>query len=138
MTIKRWEPDKVRAHYAAKIEKNMLVAMAHILGVIDQSLSRSQPLRVSASGETVTGLDPSKPGEPPKMVTLRLRKSMTSKVRRTQREIIGSYGTNLKDETGFSYPRALELGTVKMAPRPFLRPPLKTQRRQILEILSRK
>lgn len=56
----------------------------------------------------------SKPGEVPRVQTGNLRRSITHEV--SKQLPIGKVGTNIK------YGKMLELGTKKMAPRPYLRP----------------
>lgn len=62
---------------------------------------------------------PSRPGEPPRVDTGRLRSSITHEVVSKLKGIVGRVGTNVK------YGRYLELGTSKMLPRPWLIPALK-------------
>jgi HK97 gp10 family phage protein len=62
------------------------------------------------------GRDPSRPGEPPKKVTVRLQKSIASTVGVEGKEVVLAVGTNVR------YGRYLEGGTSRMAARPWLRP----------------
>ena len=76
----------------------------------------------NAVGKTRTGRNvyqPSTPGSPPGVRTNRLRASIASQ--RLQQGVWG-FGTNVK------YGRHLELGTRRMAARPFLRPVLVRER----------
>lgn len=61
----------------------------------------------------------SRPGMPPHVDTGRLRASITHEVETRLLNIIGRVGTNVK------YGRWLELGTSRMAARPWLRPALR-------------
>ena len=70
------------------------------------------------------GLNPSKPGEPPHVLSGRLRMSIRYKVKSTTHAVIGYVGTNVE------YARRLELGffgtdsqghNIQQEPRPFLR-----------------
>lgn len=61
----------------------------------------------------VYGAFPSRPGEPPRKQTGHLRRSIAYEVDRTN--LVARIGTNL------AYGRYLELGTRRMAPRPWLR-----------------
>lgn len=63
------------------------------------------------AGSLIYGANPSKPGEPPHVQTGRLRASVAYEVA----EQVARIGTNV------IYGRHLELGTSKMAPRPWLR-----------------
>lgn len=73
------------------------------------------------------GANPSKPGDPPHKQTGTLRRSITWMIAGT----IARVGTNLP------YGRWLELGTTKMAARPWLRRALAMCRDRINSILSR-
>ena len=83
-------------------------------------VSRSQPTIIhgKSEGRSRKGLDPSKPGEPPKKVTgslrLRIRKEFDKKL------IEGRVGVDKTVPHG----KHLELGTRNMDPRPWLRPTL--------------
>lgn len=61
----------------------------------------------------------SAPGQPPAVDTGRLRASIDSDLGADSRGLVARIGTNVV------YARHLELGTVRMAARPFLRPALK-------------
>ena len=65
---------------------------------------------------------PSAPGEPPHLATGTLARSIEMETFRDGADLVGRVGTNLK------YGRFLEFGTARMAPRPFLRPALQSQR----------
>lgn len=73
------------------------------------------------------GVNPSRPGEPPHKQTGRLQSSVTREVD-DQRARVG---------TNVVYGRYLELGTRKMAPRPWLRRSLDENRDKVRSILSR-
>jgi len=76
----------------------------------------------------VYGAFPSAPGEPPHKQTGRLRASVTHEV--DKGEMTARVGTNVK------YGLYLELGTSKMAPRPWLRRALAETAAKINSILS--
>jgi len=69
----------------------------------------------------------SSPGEPPAVDTGRLRASITHRVEREGKHFNGLVGTNVE------YAKYLELGTSKIAPRPFLRPTLENNKQRILD-----
>ncbi len=81
-------------------------------------VSRSQPTIIhgKSEGRSRKGLDPSKPGEPPKKVTGSLRLSIRKEFDKAS--VSGRVGTNVP------YGKHLELGTRNMDPRPWLRPTL--------------
>jgi HK97 gp10 family phage protein len=74
----------------------------------------------------------SKPGEPPRVDTARLRQSIQPSVVDEGSVIRGRVGTNVE------YAPLLEYGTSKMAPRPFLRSTLAKQSAGLLAILQGK
>ena len=74
------------------------------------------------------GVTPSAPGEPPRRRTGRLSGSIAHEVDRQQ--LVARVGTNVL------YGKFLELGTVKMAARPFIRPSLARMRSTIGRILA--
>lgn len=69
----------------------------------------------------------SQPGEPPHKRTGTLARSLDSETYRKGGQFFGRMGTNLL------YGRFLELGTQRMAPRPYLRPALDVNRKRIVE-----
>lgn len=125
-----WHGDEILKKLATRLEQNMGRATQIVRNEVVRSLNRSQPTRATSSGRRV-GLDPSRPGEPPKQVTSRLKQSIVTAVRRTKDRIIGSVGTNVK------YAKHLEFGTRHIAARPFLRPALKAKRDAVRKALSR-
>lgn len=91
---------------------------------IVKKISRTQPKRRTKGGFLV-GLDPSRPGEPPKVLYNRLRQTIQSFVERKGRRIVAGAGSPER------YARRLEAGyvgtdaqgrRVSQAPRPYLRP----------------
>ena len=67
---------------------------------------------------------PSRPGEPPHIDTKTLHDSIMTETQKESDSVETRVGTNVK------YGLYLELGTVKMLPRPFLRPALAKERRR--------
>ena len=82
----------------AVLSKGMAAATLETQKGITEAISRSQPTSRTASGNKI-GLDPSKPGEYPKMVTTDLRRSIGFKI--------------VKD---FNVPRGIVFTTSKYAP----------------------
>ena len=95
-----------------------------------KSINTSQPTHRYPSGNR-RGLDPSKPGDPPKRIHGDLVRSITTEVVTQSNRIIGRYGSTQNEKA-----KALEFGTSKMAARPFLRPPLHKNRNRITRILA--
>ena len=75
------------------------------------------------------GSQPSAPGEPPRKQTARLFKSITQVVETTPSAIVLKVGTNVE------YARHLEMGTSRMAPRPYLRPALLNNRTKVVDVI---
>lgn len=73
------------------------------------------------------------PGEAPAMRTGTLRRSIDQETERRplRNEFVGIVGTNL------NYGKYLELGTAKLEPRPYLRPALDGQRRDIVNEIKK-
>lgn len=86
-------------------------------------------IRVQGEARRLTsqasGPPPSAPGSPPHLRTGTLSRSIDQELLRDDREIIGRVGTNL------NYGKWLEIGTRKMAKRPYLRPALDGMRSRI-------
>ena len=83
-----------------------------------------EEVEVNARGVMRRQPMPSRPGHPPRIDTGVLVKSIMSETHRSQNSIETRVGTNI------DYGLYLELGTEKMAPRPWLRPAFRTLRRQ--------
>jgi len=133
--VKITSHDKARFKRNVKrhMERGMTRAVIFLEGVAIRKVSRGQP--VKRSGKTLRGLDPSKPGEPPKVLHSDLRRSIDHEVSSSENEVAGRYGTN--DEKA----RRLELGfvgtdkrgrSINQAARPFLRPSLLENREEVL------
>lgn len=83
----------------------------------------------------------SSPGEPPHKRSGLLQESITYHVDEAKKAVlIGAFGANRSKGAGspFNYSVALELGTGKMAPRPWLRPAVLNNLGRIRAIMGRK
>lgn len=92
-----------------RLQRGMGRAAVFVEGEVKKEINRGQRTVAGAGGKR-RGLDPSKPGEPPKKVTARLFQSVTHRVVTLGLKIIGLVGSNVK------YAAALEegaSGTVK-------------------------
>jgi hypothetical protein len=116
----------------------MTAAVALVVSDVKKRVNRGQTTRASKSGRRY-GLDPSLPGESPKVVTAALKNSIVGRVDDEQDAVRGFVGSPL------IYARRLELGfvgadsmgrTVNQAPRPYLRPAVLENRKRILETIS--
>ncbi len=121
-----WYGKEVEAKASALAGARVNAACIHLKNRLREAMSVSQP--TSGSGSRKRGLDPSAPGEYPKIVTGHLRRNVNSEYdAQTQ---VGRVGTNVP------YGRYLELGTSKMQRRPWLTLGLKQfggEMKQIIE-----
>lgn len=85
------------------------------------------PAKKYRKKQLIYNFSPSSPGEPPHVQTGRLRGSVAWEVV----GLLGRVGTNVK------YGRWLELGTKRLAARPWLRPSLDAMRSALIRILTR-
>lgn len=128
MTFDNQAIQKIQAELGKRVEK----AAIHLTNAVKVKLNRSQPYHITTgpSGKHYHGEDPSLPGEPPKKITGFLQRSITYEM--GEDKLSAKVGTNL------NYGRHLELGTVNMAPRPYLRSTLKEEAARIDQILQGK
>jgi phage gpG-like protein len=137
--IRNWTPDAIIEKALDVQELRMRKAVVFLQGKVKQLINRGQKKR--RSGNRYVGLDPSKPGEPPKKLSNLLFSSISTQIIRTKREVVGVVGTNVK------YARRLELGfmgtdklgrKVYQAPRPYLRRAVLENRDAVKTILGGK
>ena len=115
-------------------KRDLVTRMGHVTqflrNEVIKSINTSQPTKRTASGNRY-GLNPSKPGAPPKRVHGDLVKSIVTEVETKSTAVVGKYGSTQTKKA-----LALEFGTSKMAARPFLRPPLFKNRDLIKRMLT--
>jgi hypothetical protein len=113
----------------AQMEKNMAAALIHFAGAVQRKISRTQP-RKRYSGKYVSykGLDPSSPGSPPKILSAELVRSIAWE--------IDPDGLSGRVGSGMKYATFLELGTSRMASRPFFDPVLFEESSRLEDILT--
>jgi hypothetical protein len=92
-----------------------------------RTVKRGGVVRKFRKGSLIYGANPSKPGEPPHVQTGRLRSSVAYEI---VSATVGRVGTNVK------YGRWLELGTRRVAARPWLRRALAEKQDEIRAILT--
>src|SRR5690606_28863132 len=97
---------------------------------IKLKLNRGQPTRTTPGGYII-GLDPSKPGEPPKKITGQLQNSMAGNVVEEPNEIRGEVGSSLEKA------EYLETGTSKMKARPYMRPTMMEEKDKLVQIVAK-
>lgn len=106
----KWYGDAVRARIESEMGRR-LKACGQVGADHAKTLISTDGTGVGGGGNLIYGANPSKPGEPPHVQTGRLRASIAYEVEGNVTRI----GTNV------IYGRHLEVGTSKMAPRPWLR-----------------
>lgn len=139
MPVDRWEPEKITKAAAAVIGRRMQRAMLLVQGAAQRKISVGQPVRRSKSGNLYGTTEAAPAPTPPRVLTGRLRTSITHDVMISRAEVVGRVGTNVP------YARRLELGffgadsrgrNVNAPARPFLRPSLKETLPRLLSIIG--
>jgi hypothetical protein len=129
MGVTKWDHKKLVEQVMTQQERNMGGVVALLIRYIKTSINRP-----NRSGEF-----PSMPGEPPKKVSARLYGSIVGRVVRTGMTVLGVVGT------GIAYGRRLELGffgrdsrgrVYRQAARPFIRPGLENNKREVKKMLG--
>lgn len=123
MSVK-WTPKGVEQKLMTQLNRGMTRAVVFASGEVKRVISRGN----------VTGRDPSKPGEPPKVRTGNLRANVDFAVQRTATGVSGFVGVR-KGVAG-KYAFWLEVGTSKMAARPYLRSTVKANAAKIARLLA--
>lgn len=113
-----------------QLGKNLEKAAIHLMNKIKVKVNRSQPYVIykGETGRYYHGQDPSQPGESPKKVRGDFQRSITYEISSDKKS--AKVGTNL------DYGMYLELGTVQMQPRPFLRNTLNEEAGRIEDIMA--
>ncbi len=114
------------------VKLHMFRAAIYLRDRVKIALNRSQPVHILPSGNII-GLNPSKPGEPPKKITGQLQASIIHDVRERGLDIIARVGSFLEKAA------PLEFGSRdgKLKPRPYLRPSLIKNQKRIKQIIAR-
>ena len=112
-----WHGDAVLKHFTSKAVRNVRAASLFLMMDIKRDLGRTQGPPGAAEGET------------PHWRTRQLHDSMTW-------EVVGLRGRVGPDHTN-EYGVYQELGTSRLAPRPFLRPGLARNRARLLKMMSK-
>lgn len=137
-----WNPELVTGRLRATVERNMGQAVLYLEARVKRKISiRNEPrVRVGRSG--MRGLNPSEPGDPPKLVTGTLRANIGTAVVSRPDAVIGFVG--VKKGPAEKYGRRLELGFtgvdaagrhVNQPARPFLRPTVLEERSEVYKRL---
>lgn len=126
----KWRGGEVTREIEAGVKKNISAASIYLASVIKADISQTGTLRY-ASGKgrkqkTVKNFTHSAPGNPPYKQTGRLRASIAWELR----GVTGRVGSNVR------YARFLELGTRKMAARPFFVTNMRKHHATLVRILT--
>jgi HK97 gp10 family phage protein len=110
-----WHGDEFLKLTAKELGDNLEKAAVYLKGKVKDKINRSEPYTryVGDHGVYYDGQDPSSPGEEPKKITGALQRSITHRM--SEDRLQAFVGSNL------DYAYFLEVGTAKMAARPFLR-----------------
>jgi HK97 gp10 family phage protein len=144
-----WYGDQVKAAISKEMHRRIVACctvvgnkareLVSIAGTTQRIATTKKTVRFKEDGQWKTekrtfrkkskvyGSNPSDPGEPPHKQWDHLRRSIAAECY----DLVGRVGTNLR------YGRYLELGTRKMAPRPWLRRALNECRDEMRKILSK-
>jgi len=121
----------IRAMRVMESNADRVGMMLH--GATVRSMSKGQPVKRVGRGRKayLVGLDPSEPGQPPRVLHGLLRQSVSWRTEVRRGSITVYIGANTK------YARALELGNPKgnLKPRPYLRPALAKNREKAMRRL---
>ena len=133
MTVRKWRPREVERIVQKQMTVNMTQAMLYAEGQAKKLVSRGNR----------GGGNPSKPFDPPKVVTGTLRSNIGYEVSIKGGEVVGALG--VKKGPANEYAKRLELGFVgtdsagrriDQKPRPFLRPTINDNMNQLKKILG--
>lgn len=136
-----WFGSQWKADFLARERKNVKAAAIFLSSQVKADISQPGTLRTTGQartkkgrfkrgGNTIYNFTHSAPGNPPYKQTGRLRASQTWELAGPI-QMIGRVGTNVK------YGRWLELGTKKMAARPYLRAALQKWGPTLAKILTK-
>jgi hypothetical protein len=130
-----------RNAFAEDVSRRVRAASIYLAGQIKADISQPGTLRYHPLGKggkpkksqkTVYNFTHSRPGNPPYKQTGELRRSIGWELRALG--LIGRVGSNIRTP---AYPLYLELGTRRMAPRPYLRAALVKHQAALAAILTK-
>lgn len=125
-----WNGGRFVADLKADTGKNIEKACIYLKGKVKERIGQGQPYvrHKGPKGVHYEGQNPSAPGEPPHKITGFLQRSIAYEMAADR--MSGSVGTNV--EYGFF----LEVGTSRMAARPWLRSTLEAEAAAIRRIIA--
>ena len=120
------------ALFTTGILAKLLFKLKKINTNMGKAITKACLLVERSAKENMSPDSPSEPGQPPAVVTGRLRASITHRLEGggNEAETTGYVGTNVE------YAKWLEFGTSKMEPRPFLTPALELHRGEIRTLID--
>jgi phage gpG-like protein len=134
MAVKKWKgPEavgRIRSEFARNLAAAAIVVKGRAKVLLSVAGTTGQGRDAKGQFRRVYGSNPSAPGEPPHKQTGRLRGSVAHEVDKTA--LSARVGTNVK------YGRWLELGTSKMAARPWLRRALNESLATVRALLAKR
>lgn len=123
-----WHGDAVIAQLKGELARKLDLVGRYLRDRTREELSRKQPTRGAATRKR--GLDPSQPGEFPKMVTGHLRRNVVTEQEQMPEGPVQRVGTNVV------YGKFLELGTSRMLARPWLSQSLQKHHKAMQQIVE--
>lgn len=139
-----WDGDSIQNSSYEKIVRSMQRVAFYLEKVAKKKVSRRNAPRVRVGRSGMRGLNPSKEGESPKLVTGTLRSNISGQVIKERDKVIGVLG--VRKGPAEKYARRLEKGfvgkdsrgrTVNQGKRPFLRPTVAENKGKIMKELSK-
>lgn len=127
-----WKGKETILKASKRLDANAQIVGMFLSGKVVKLISKGQPAkRVGVKKPRLIGLNPSKPGKPPKLLHGNLRNSINHRTKRSRGHISIYIGANTP------YARALEYGNPKgnLEERPYLRPTLRKHRKKAIEKL---
>jgi len=136
----KWHSERVLKRVKKVVSKRMKAAMIHLQSDVQRRISVGQPV-IRSPGGSLRGTVPAQDAPtPPRVLTGRLRTSITHQVTEEGNEVVGRVGTDVP------YAARLEFGffgadrrgrNFNQAARPFLRPALRDTLPRLVALLTR-
>ena len=108
------------------MSRHSAIEVAKRLYKVGQDIELDAEFSITAGSVSGEGHFPSKPGEPPNADTRHLDTNIETK-------LVDTYRPSVTVTSHADYSAALEYGTERMAARPFMRPALEKNKKQVVE-----
>lgn len=122
-----WFGEEVKLRIMGQLEERLVASAIHLSATAKQNVSGAQP--TVGTGTSKRGLNPSEPGDYPKLVSSTLRTSIQWEKSNQEGKLSVRVGSNLV------YGKYLELGTTRMKRRPWLSRTLSEERTTLRQII---